>query len=268
MKKRVLSAIAGLVLLFAVLLLNQVLTIRIALIVISLFALYELYVPFGYWKQPWFVWLGVLISVLILFGPIQEARYSIPVIVGYVLLLAIGLLAFHKTVRFCDVTRMLFFTVYIPFFLNTIVLTRNLVRGEFLIWLIFGGAWLTDTFAFFTGTFLGKHKLCPDISPKKTWEGAIGGVVGTAVMAMVYGVCLERFAGLNVQFGALFCLAVLASVVSMVGDLTASLIKRELQIKDFGSVMPGHGGILDRFDSILLVAPLVYAFLVHITVFS
>ena len=134
--------------------------------------------------------------------------------------------------------------------------------------MVFGGAWLTDTCAFFAGKLCGRHKLCPNISPKKTVEGAIGGVLGTTILFLAYGYALQQLAGITVHYLHLGVLAVCAGIVSEIGDLTASMIKRELKLKDFGNVMPGHGGILDRFDSLLFVAPLMYGFLLNFQVFG
>ena len=122
-----------------------------------------------------------------------------------------------------------------------------------LVWLVVITAFGTDICAYFAGVTMGKHKLCPVISPKKTWEGAIGGVIGCMILCGI-------FAFFFVKGEIVFCLAVglLGSVVSMFGDLTASIFKRKMGIKDYGNLIPGHGGIMDRFDSVLFTAPLVY----------
>jgi len=130
--------------------------------------------------------------------------------------------------------------------------------GKYIYLLTFVGAWFTDIFAYFTGRFLGKHKLIPDISPKKTVEGSIGGIVFCAVAYVVYGIVLKVAYGIEVNYIALAIVAVLISFVAQIGDLTLSAIKRKFGIKDFGKIMPGHGGLLDRFDSVIPVALLLY----------
>ncbi len=121
--------------------------------------------------------------------------------------------------------------------------------------LIFIGAWVTDTFAYFSGYFLGKHKLIPSVSPKKTVEGAVGGSLATTIC---YGVYAWFMTGDIKLTAVLTLVGLVASVISQLGDLSASLIKRHWGIKDYGNLFPGHGGVLDRFDSILAVSAFLY----------
>ena len=120
---------------------------------------------------------------------------------------------------------------------------------------------MCDTFAYFTGRFLGKHKLIPEISPKKTIEGSIGGIVFTIGAFILYRVLLFKIfpdLKINLPYLLVIILAIAASIVSQIGDLIASAIKRQYNIKDYGKLFPGHGGVLDRFDSVMLVAPVIY----------
>ncbi len=127
-------------------------------------------------------------------------------------------------------------------------------------------AWVSDAGAYFVGSFMGKHKLCPNISPKKTVEGAVGGVVigiiGALIDAFVYQFIIfdDKF---NVDIIGVLIVAFVGTITSMIGDLTFSLIKRSCKVKDYGNIIPGHGGILDRCDSIILTAPLIYVFVQH-----
>lgn len=127
--------------------------------------------------------------------------------------------------------------------------------GNYMYLLIFMGAWVSDTFAYFTGRLIGKHKLIPEISPKKTIEGAIGGVVFTLISFVVFGIIVRHYFNVQVPIYQFCILGVVLPVVSQIGDLVASCVKRHYEIKDFGKVFPGHGGVLDRFDSVMLVAP-------------
>ena len=137
---------------------------------------------------------------------------------------------------------------------------RYVEMGEYLFYLIFIGAWCADSFAYFVGVAIGKHKLIPKVSPKKTVEGAIGGILGAVVGFLVYGACLSYFVeGLQVNYIGMAVSAAFIAVVSQLGDLVTSFIKREQGIKDYGKVLPGHGGIMDRFDSIIAVAPIIMA---------
>ncbi len=141
--------------------------------------------------------------------------------------------------------------LYIAFFCVHVILCER--RFGSAVWLIFLSAFGTDIMAYFTGYFLGKHKLCPRLSPKKTVEGAAGGALGSALFCMVFG--LLQKAG---SPAAYFLIGLVASPFAQAGDLIASAFKRKMGIKDYGNLIPGHGGIMDRFDSVLLTAPFIY----------
>ena len=148
--------------------------------------------------------------------------------------------------------------VYIVGCFSSIVCVRYMPNGKYLYLLIFLGAWVCDTFAYFTGRFFGKHKLIPEISPKKTVEGSIGGIVFTVASFALYGLILDLGWDVQISYVLLLITGLIASVVSQIGDLVASSVKRQYDLKDYGSLFPGHGGVLDRFDSAMLVAPVVY----------
>ena len=142
-------------------------------------------------------------------------------------------------------------------------------HGVVYIVLSLCGAWIADTAAYFTGTFLGKHKLCPEISPKKTIEGFAGGLIFNGLfMAAFNFVYVTYFAkGCGVNYISSFFLGVFCAALGTLGDLTASLLKRQRGIKDYGNIMPGHGGVMDRFDSVLFVAPFMHAYLSMINIY-
>lgn len=157
----------------------------------------------------------------------------------------------------------LFGLIYIPFLLGHILLFDTLKNGHFILWLVFIISFSTDTFAYIIGVNWGKHKLAPKISPKKSIEGAIGGIIGSILMCVIYGYLMNKYNILNFEIIYYIVLAFFTSIISQFGDLTASLLKRNFNIKDFGNILPGHGGILDRFDSIIFATPIVY----YITVY-
>lgn len=132
------------------------------------------------------------------------------------------------------------------------------VNGKYVYLLAFLGAWVCDTFAYFVGRFLGKHKLIPEISPKKTIEGSIGGIVFTIGGFALYGLIVNSAFDQSLSYIKLCALGLVLSVISQIGDLVASSIKRQYDIKDYGKLFPGHGGVLDRFDSVMLTAPALY----------
>lgn len=132
------------------------------------------------------------------------------------------------------------------------------VVGQYFYLLVFVGAWITDTFAYFTGVFFGKHKLIPKISPKKTVEGALGGIAFCVIAFLIYAKVLCIVSDIQVNYIAFALFGLLLSVLSQIGDLLASAIKRCYAIKDYGNLFPGHGGVLDRFDSIMVLCPVLY----------
>ena len=145
-----------------------------------------------------------------------------------------------------------FGVVYVAVMLSFIYLTRSLPDGKFLVWLIFLCSWGCDTCAYCVGMLIGKHKMAPVLSPKKSIEGAVGGVAGAALLVVIYAAATQ---GKMAEY-ALIC--AVGALISMVGDLAASAIKRNQNIKDYGKLIPGHGGILDRFDSVIITAPVIY----------
>lgn len=145
-----------------------------------------------------------------------------------------------------------FGVVYVAVMLSFIYLTRSLPDGKFLVWLIFLCSWGCDTCAYCVGMLIGKHKIAPVLSPKKSIEGAVGGVAGAALLGVIYAAATQ---GKMAEY-ALIC--AVGALISMVGDLAASAIKRNQNIKDYGKLIPGHGGILDRFDSVIITAPVIY----------
>ena len=149
--------------------------------------------------------------------------------------------------------------IYVVFFSYHVVLVDQTQEYSILIWLVLLSAFCTDIFAYFTGFFLGRHKLCPNLSPKKTIEGAVGGTIGSVI-------CCGLFGYFVVPMIWLHCVMIgfIGAILSQCGDLTASAYKRKMGIKDYGNLIPGHGGILDRFDSVLFTAPVVYYYIVII----
>ena len=150
--------------------------------------------------------------------------------------------------------------LYVVFFSYHVVLIDQ-SEHAILVWLVLITAFVTDIMAYFSGYFFGKHKLCPKISPKKTIEGSIGGTLGTMIVSGLFG----HFVVPEIMVHCMI-IGALGAVISQFGDLTASIFKRKMGIKDYGNLIPGHGGILDRFDSVLFTAPLVYYYIAFVLV--
>lgn len=178
-------------------------------------------------------------------------------------LLIIGFFTYHlrgyRTVSPSNMMFTMMMTLLMAYFFSAVVLVRTAtVQGFWNLILLFLLAWVPDTGAYLCGSAFGKHKLAPTISPKKTVEGALGGIVACIGISYLYAWLVGTFAGVKVNYWAIAVYAVMGTLISILGDLTASLIKRHYKIKDYGTLIPGHGGIMDRFDSIWLVAPFVW----------
>ena len=226
---------------------------------ISLIGIFEYHRMTGLRKSPLFHvnWVVCLALNVMLFLERPQCADLMP-IVALLLMMGIYVIRYPKF----DVKEI--FTSYTGFIYVAVMLSflyrvRTLENGMLLYWLAFIGAWGSDTCAYCIGCLFGKHKAFPVLSPKKSVEGCIGGVAGTALIAGIYAACLNRFVeGVEVSVLVFVIIGIFASVVSQIGDLAASAMKRHYEIKDYGKLIPGHGGILDRFDSIIFTAPLVY----------
>ena len=149
--------------------------------------------------------------------------------------------------------------IYAPVLFSFVYLTRQLEYGVYFVWVIFISSWISDTCAYCVGMLFGKHKLAPVLSPKKSIEGSIGGIAGSAIVGALFGYFVVEQVITEQQVTWVFALiGGIGSVVSQIGDLAASAIKRNYEIKDYGKLIPGHGGIMDRFDSVLVTAPMIY----------
>lgn len=190
----------------------------------------------------------------------------------YILALCIFMLFEYEKTKFSHIATVVLGSLGVPFAITRVMWFRdvnehfpeqnyNENHGLFLILFAMFCAWMTDVMAYFVGSFCGKHKLCPSISPKKTVEGAIGGVVGCVITTVVlYAVFTNLvFDNNENNYLGVVLMTIPLSIISMCGDLTASVIKRNFGIKDFGKLIPGHGGIMDRFDSLIFVLVAFYA---------
>lgn len=176
----------------------------------------------------------------------------------YVTLVFLEAMGSHFSVTLEKMGGSFFFTLMIPFFLASFLRIDAIPElGVYYILLPLVAAFMSDTCAFFTGIAIGKHKLAPELSPKKTIEGSAGGFVGAIAFCCIYGLVMQIAFDLQVNYLYLAIYGALGGIISQVGDLSFSYIKRQYSIKDFGNIFPGHGGVLDRFDSVIFCAPLI-----------
>ena len=198
-----------------------------------------------------------ILAVSIAFLDIIPTHYLILIYPITITVLFMEVIITEMKTTYQDITKAGFGIIYIIGFLMFIPLIYKLENGKFLIWYLAFSAWATDTFAYWIGSKFGKHKFTK-ISPKKSIEGSIGGIVGAVVVALIYTYCINRFGNMEFPLLAVVGITVLLSILSQIGDLAASSIKRYVGIKDFSKLIPGHGGMLDRVDSILFIAPFAY----------
>lgn len=263
MKQRILSALGGLVLLAVVLSLFNTPVLNAAISVIALIAVWEFFHATKIDRNKELLLIGCVAAVVVPFIPRAEGADLLPVVIlPYMGVLFCILLATHRSTPVEQIAMTFMISLAIPLALSSAVYFRDtygVTLGLFYLILSLGGAWFSDTGAYFVGCAIGKHKMSPEISPKKTWEGAIGGVIVCLICMLLVGKGFElAFHGFRVNYLLLALTAPLASVTSIIGDLSASAVKRQFGIKDFGNIMPGHGGVLDRFDSVLFVLPLIW----------
>jgi len=240
--------------------------LQLMVLVVSLVAIYELFNAISGKRQP--VQL-VAYAAAALFYVLQKgmtADYFLIFTTVFLLATLLFSVIFYTKVTLQDCMATVFVFFYAVVLLSFICLVRGYRFGQYFVWLIFISAWGSDTFAYFTGKLLGKHPLAPRLSPKKTVEGAVGGVLGAALLAFLYGLGVSWLMRLNdTQLIVIFTVVgAVGAVFSQFGDLSASVIKRQNNIKDYGKIIPGHGGVMDRFDSVLFTAPGVYIFMVFL----
>lgn len=267
MKTRILTALVMAVVGIPILIFSQYIVYPIAAGILTVFALYEMAGVIGVRKNLALTVPTYLVGLASpIFAYIFSHRVTDFIFIALVVIVAIMLYFFGYAVvcrgslKFADVATHFTTFTYITVSFTALTLVRYLPYGIYCFAMIFVGSWVSDVFAYFVGCAIGKHKMIPEISPKKTWEGAIGGIFFTVVAFLAYGIIVSLITtDVRPNYIVLAVLGLLLSIVSIFGDLVASLIKREHGVKDYGFIFPGHGGVLDRFDSALAVAPILFA---------
>ncbi len=264
MLRRVVTALIGLVVFFAVVFAGKAAFI-IAVSVITGCMLYEIYKSIKSDKVLWVVGYigGALILLSIIFGQV-----SLDFAMTAVMFIYLAAMVFlHGRVDCKEIGINALLTLFISIFFGSMIKIYTQFGIPSVI-LVFICAWMTDTGAYFAGRAFGKHKLIPRVSPKKTVEGAIGGIVSSALSCVLYGFILNALSlPLPVGHLSLAFIGMFTSVFSQLGDLVASAVKRDSGVKDFGNILPGHGGFMDRFDSVIYITPVIFYLLVGMTSF-
>ena len=273
MKKRLLTALVGVSIAVAWMLTIYTPVYSAVMALVAAIAVYEMLKVFGVTNKIFFALCELTGAGTVLYADYLADKQIplFPVLTGLLLVSLILMVTDFKKLKFEQVVCSLFSAVMIPAALSCVVLLRDVYEkfpalftqndGVFLILFAFFCAWITDGCALFAGKALGKHKLAPSISPNKTVEGAVGGVLGNLAFCFALWAVFKYKIGISSYFNSIWVLltALGLSVISMFGDLAASTIKRHHGVKDFGNLLPGHGGVMDRFDSSVFVFSALYA---------
>ena len=266
MKTRIITSVFIAIVLAAILLLSNTIAYSIALSILATIAANEVLKVYDVDKKylvsvPAYITAAAMPTLSFIMTEVMEKAPSEFIIalalVMFVLMLYLFVVAvFAKgKIEFASLSAGFVLVMYITACFSALSVIRYVTdAGMFNLGMVFIGAWISDIFAYFTGRFLGKHKLIPEVSPKKTVEGSIGAIVFTTLLMLLYGWIVSLTTDFTPNYLVLGLSAPVLSVVGQIGDLFASLVKRERGVKDYGKLLPGHGGIMDRFDSILTVS--------------
>lgn len=268
MKQRIITGAVFGVLVLVVLFLSHTVVYPAVMTVLCIIGTAEMLRCIGTFKNAYLSLPSLLFAAAF---PVLSFGYRYGVLAAaafaYLVLLLIMSVIFNEKINVQGVCSTFAMVLYIAVCFSSLIKLRYVTTevggsggeniGKYIYLLVFIAAWITDTFAYFTGFFFGKHKLCPKISPKKTIEGSVGGTLFCVIAFLIYGFALSLLFDFSPNYPGLAVVGILMSVLAQLGDLLASVIKRTYGIKDYGKLFPGHGGVLDRFDSVLLLAPML-----------
>lgn len=264
MRTRIISALALVPIVISIVYLGGDI-LRFTLMILSLTALHEFYKAINgkHLNINYISYAFTIIYYLMLGRDIKN--FSVPMILFmvYTLVLFCYLVLNYPKHNINTISITSIGVMYIPILFSYVYTIRMMHYGIYFVWLVFITAFATDTFAYFSGVFLGKTKLTPTLSPNKTIEGSVGGILGCIVCCILFCIFINSSLGFKITHIIIgsFLIGFCCSIFAQFGDLSASSIKRHTGVKDFGKIIPGHGGILDRFDSILFTAPMLYIIL-------
>lgn len=260
--KRITSSLLGFPLVVLIFVIGNKYIVDFLLALVAALAMHEYFNAISRKSNP-VQWVGYLSCVSIALLHIIPSEYintivtlAVPTIL---LILFIQIIATDMKTNFNDIAYTFIGTFYIVFFIMFLALISGMNNGRILIWYAIISAWGTDVFAYVVGKRIGKHKFSK-VSPKKSVEGCIGGTIGAIILMMIYTFFINKYLGMNYSYLNIMGIGIVLSLVGQLGDFSASSIKRYVDIKDYSNLIPGHGGMLDRIDSLLFLAPFAYSF--------
>lgn len=264
MKTRLITSLVGIVVFFLVLLTPPI-VFQLATVIVTGIATYEIYSVTGIAKKLPLALSGCFgIAFCALLGCMhlndRLVTYDVCLfcLTAYIAFMFCIMVFDHKNVKLADAATAFFVSTFVAVLFSYLIPLREAENGIFIIIAIFAATWCADSGAYFIGVRFGKHKMAPVLSPKKSWEGFFGGILGSVVGMLIYATILNLVLNVDCNEPALILTAVGCAILGPVSDIATSAIKREFGVKDYGTLFPGHGGILDRFDSVLLTTPFVY----------
>ena len=262
--KRIITALICLPILALILIFGNKYIIDVLFAIVAVISLYEYFHATSKEYKSLKV-LGYLFAICIAFIHVIPkeilTKAFVMIIPTSICVLFASVIATEMRIKPKDIFSEFFGMCYILGFIIFLPLIYALENGKFFIWFVLIAAWGTDTFAYSIGRRIGKHKLTK-ISPKKSVEGSIAGIFGAIILGVIYTYFINKYVGLNISYLLISIMMFISSILSQLGDLAASSIKREMEIKDYGNLFPGHGGMIDRIDSIIFVAPFIYFLLI------
>ena len=260
--KRVTSGLLGFAIVLIVLLIGNKYIVDIALAGIAILAMSEYLNAISKVCNPvkWVGYLSCLSIALIHIIPVEYLPITITVSIPLILMaLFLQVIATDMKTNFKDIAYTFIGIFYVVFFIMFVAFIDGMKNGNILIWYVLFAAWATDIFAFFVGIKFGKHKFSK-VSPKKSIEGCIAGTIGAVIVMLIYTFVINQVWQMGYSYLYIAGMSIVLSLISQIGDFAASSIKRYVDIKDYSNLIPGHGGMLDRIDSLIFVAPFAYAF--------
>lgn len=266
--KRIVTSIIGLPLVAIVLIFGNKYLVDIVVSIIAIMALHEYFHSFKDQNEKKnLCWIGYIAAILIAFIHIIPSEYILKTIAAIIpvsiLVLFAQIIITDMKYNIKDIAITFFGICYIVIFLMYIPIIRETVNGRITIWFVFIAAWGTDIFAYCIGRRIGKHKFSK-ISPNKSIEGCVAGTLGATICMVIYAIICNNVWNMNINYVTIAIIGIILSLVGQIGDFAASSIKRYSGIKDFSNLIPGHGGMLDRIDSVIFIAPFAYFLLMLI----
>lgn len=259
--KRITSGLLGFPLVLLILIIGDKIIVDVALSIIALLAMNEYFNAVAKVSKPvrWLGYLSCLSIALVHIVPKEYLSTIVTLAVPTILLILFSqVIATEMKTTFKDIAYTFIGIFYVVFFMMFVAFINGMKDGNILIWYAIIAAWGTDIFAYFVGKAIGKHKFSK-VSPKKSIEGCIGGTLGAILLMILYTYVANTFWGMNYSYLFIAGIGLILSLIGQIGDFAASSIKRSVDIKDFSNLIPGHGGMLDRIDSLIFLAPFAYA---------